>query len=73
MKALHGQTQDAEAVKHATTALLEHEYDDDLYTGVPESRIEQRVGEGVASSGIEWLERIGEIRRAADGSVVFCD
>jgi hypothetical protein len=68
---LHDRVQDGQAVSNAIDALQEHEYDDDLYTGVPESAIQRRVGDETASSGIEWLEQIGAIERASDGSFVL--
>jgi len=51
----------------------EAEYNDGFYNGVPESWIEQRVGEEVSLSRVEWLERIGEVRHVADDLLVFCD
>lgn len=71
IETLYQRTEDGIAVRNAIIALREHEYDGELYSGVPESAIVQRVGEKVASSGIEWLQRIGELERAADGSVVL--
>lgn len=65
---LHDQVQDGQAVSNAIDSLLEHEYDDDLYKGVPESAIRRRVGDETASSGIEWLEQIGAIERVSDDS-----
>ena len=71
IQSLYERTEDGFAVRNAIIALQEHEYDGELYSGVPESAIVQRVGEEVASSGIEWLQRIGELERAADDSVVL--
>ncbi|MFP9193299.1 hypothetical protein ACLI4Q_16830 [Natrialbaceae archaeon A-CW1-1] len=71
VKALHDQSQDGIAVRNAITSLLEFEYNDDLYTGVPESAIERRVGEETTASGIEWLERLEDIERAPDESLVL--
>ncbi len=68
---LHGRVQDGQAVRNAITSLLETEYDDDLYKGVPETAIQRRVGEETASSGIEWLDRIGAVEQASDGSFVL--
>ena len=65
--------EDGAEVKNAIVTLQEREYDDDLYEGVPESAIERQVGEDVASTGIEWLERIGDIQRASDGSVAIAE
>jgi hypothetical protein len=65
---LHDRVQDGQAVSNAIDSLLEHEYDDDLYRGVPESAIQRRVGDETASSGIEWLEQIGAIERVSDDS-----
>jgi hypothetical protein len=70
---LHDRVQDGQAVSNAIDALLEHEYDDELYTGVPESAIQRRVGDETASSGIEWLEQLGAIERASDSSLVFAE
>ena len=67
---LHDRVQDGQAVSNAIDSLLEHEYDDDLYRGVPESAIQRSVGDETASSGIEWLEQLGAIKRASDSSVV---
>jgi len=71
IETLYASSQDGVAVSNAMTSLLEHEYDDNLYAGVPETRIEQRVGKETASSGVEWLVQIGRIQRASDGSLVF--
>ena len=71
IQSLYERTEDGFVVRNAIIALQEHEYDGELYSGVPESAIVQRVGEEVASSGIEWLQRIGELERAADDSVVL--
>ena len=68
---LHERTQDGQAVKNAIISLLEHEYDDGLYEGVPESAIQRRVSGETASSGIDWLEQIDAIERASDGSFVL--
>jgi len=73
VNALHERVQDGVAVRNAIDSLLDFEYSDDLYSGVPESRVERRVGEETASSGINWLKRLGEVRCASDGSLVFCD
>jgi len=70
---LHDRVQDGQAVSNAIDALLEHEYDDDLYRGVPESAIQRRVDDETASSGIKWLEQLGVIKRASDGSVVLVE
>lgn len=59
IKTLHDRVQDGRAVSDAMTTLLEREYDDELYAGVPESSLEQRVGEEAASSGIEWFRTVG--------------
>lgn len=71
VRALYERVQDGTEVKNAIISLREQEYDDDLYTGVPESAIERQVGEEVAASGIAWLERIGDLDRAPDESLVF--
>ncbi len=70
---LHDRVQDGQAVSNAINALLELEYDDDLYRGVPESAIHRRVGDETASSGIEWLEQIGAIETASDDTFVLTD
>ena len=70
---LHDRVQDGQAVSNAIDSLLEHEYDDDLYKGVPESAIQRRVDDEIASSGIEWLERIGTVERASDDSFVLTE
>jgi predicted nucleotidyltransferase len=70
---LHDRTQDGQAVKNAITSLLEHEYDDGLYEGVPESAIQRRVSDETASSGIDWLEQIDALERASDGSFVLTE
>jgi predicted nucleotidyltransferase len=56
---LNGRVRDGTAVKDAIVSLREQEYTDGLYMGVPESAIRRRVGEATASSGIEWLQRLG--------------
>jgi predicted nucleotidyltransferase len=66
---LYSRVQDGAAVRDAIISLREQEYDDDLYIGVPESSIERRVGEETASSGIGWLEHLGNIERASDDSL----
>ncbi|WP_317176018.1 nucleotidyltransferase [Halomontanus rarus] len=71
VKALYDQSQDGIAVRNVLTSLLEFEYNDDLYAGVPESAIERRIGEETTASGIEWLEKIEDIERAPDGSLVL--
>lgn len=69
VQTLYERTKDGHAVRNAVISLREHEYDGDLYSGVPKSAIERRVGEKVAGSGIEWLESVGQVKRPADGSV----
>ena len=69
VQSLYEQSQDGTTVRDAVVSLREHEYDDDLYSGVPESAITRRVGEEVASSGVEWLDRLGDLERASDGSL----
>ena len=73
IKALHGQMQDGIAVRNALVSLLEREYNDDLYEGVPKTAIERRVGEETASSGLGWLERLDDIERASDDSLILND
>lgn len=68
---LYGRVQDGTAVRNAIISLCEQEYDDDLYTGVPESAIERRVGEETALSGVAWLERLGSVERASDDSLLL--
>lgn len=68
---LYGRVQDGTAVRNAIISLREQEYDDDLYTGVPESAIERRVGDKTASSGIGWLERLGTVERVSDDSLLL--
>lgn len=70
---LHDRTQDGQAVSNAINTLREVEYDDGLYRGVPESAIQRHVGDETASSGIEWLEQIGAVERASDGSHVLTE
>jgi hypothetical protein len=71
IQTLYSRMEDGAEVKNAIVTLLEQEYDDNLYSGVPESAIKRRVGEDVASSGIEWLERLGDIQRASDESITL--
>jgi hypothetical protein len=68
---LYDRSQDGSKVRNAIVSLREHEYDDDLYTGVPESALERQLGERTASAGIEWLLRIGDLHRESDGSLVL--
>lgn len=64
---------DAEAVKQCIDLLGETEYADDLYEGVPESRVRDRIGRETAESGIAWLERLGDLTKAGDGSLVLIE
>ena len=73
VETLYSRMKDGAEVKNVIVTLREHEYDDDLYEGVPKSAIERQVGEDVASTGIEWLDRIGELERAADGSIKIAE
>ena len=73
VQTLYERAENGYTVRNAVISLREHEYDDDLYSGVPESAIERRVGKEVASSGIEWLDSLGKVERAADGSVVLSE
>ena len=73
VQTLYERAENGYTVRNAVISLREHEYDDDLYSGVPESAIERRVGKEVASSGIEWLASLGKVERAADGSVVLSE
>ena len=73
VQTLYERAENGYTVRNAVISLREHEYDDDLYSGVPESAIERRVGKEVASSGIEWLASLGQVERAADGSVVLSE
>jgi hypothetical protein len=68
---LYGRTEDAERVVQCVRLLSETEYDDDLYEGVPESRVRSQLDDETAESGIEWLERMGRIERGQDGSLVL--
>jgi predicted nucleotidyltransferase len=68
---LYERSQNGTKVRNAIISLREHDYDDDLYTGVPESAIERQIGEDVAASGINWLDQIGKLDRISDGSVVL--
>lgn len=71
VQTLYERIQNGRKVRNAIRSLQEHEHDDDLYIGVPESAIERRIGKKATSSGIEWLERIGDLERASDGSIVL--
>ena len=73
VQTLYERAENGYTVRNAVISLREHEYDDDLYSGVPESAIERRVGKEVASSGIEWLASLGNVERAADGSVLLSE
>lgn len=73
VETLYSRMKDGAVVKNSIVTLQENEYDDDLYEGVPESAIKRRVGEDVATSGIEWLEQIGDVQRASDGSVTLTE
>lgn len=70
---LHARTQDAEQVRIAIDSLLEFEYSDDFPKGVPEREIQNQVGAETAASGLEWLQRLGEVHRADDDSIVKSD
>ncbi|OYR63702.1 hypothetical protein DJ83_01960 [Halorubrum ezzemoulense] len=68
---LYDRSQDGSKVRNAIVSLREHEYDDDLYTGVPESALERQLGEKTTTSGVEWLLRISDLHRESDGSLVL--
>ncbi|MDB9281592.1 nucleotidyltransferase [Halorubrum ezzemoulense] len=68
---LYDRSQDGSKVRNAIVSLREHEYDDDLYTGVPESALERQLGEETTTSGVEWLLRISDLHRESDGSLVL--
>ena len=68
---LYERGQNGVKVRNAIISLREHEYDDDLYLGVPESAIERQLGEEITTSGIEWLLRVGDLDRESDGSLVL--
>lgn len=68
---LYARTQNAEQVRIALDSLLEFEYSDDFPTGVPERELQARLGEETAASGLEWLQRLGEVYRADDDSIVY--
>ena len=68
---LYERGQNGVKVRNAIISLREHEYDDDLYSGVPERAIEQRVGEEIATSGVGWLMKIGDVDQAPDGSLIL--
>ena len=68
---LYERSQNGSKVRNAIISLREHEYDDDLYSGVPESAIERQLGEKITTAGIEWLVRVGDLDRASDESLVL--
>jgi len=68
---LYERSQNGAKVKNAIISLREHDYDDDLYSGVPESAIERQLGEEITTSGIEWLVQVGDLDRASDGSLIL--
>jgi len=68
---LYERSQNGTKVKNAIISLREHDYDDDLYSGVPESAIERQLGEEITTSGIEWLVQVGDLDRASDGSLIL--
>ena len=68
---LYERSQNGVKVRNAIISLREHEYDDDLYSGVPESAIERQLGEKITTAGIEWLVRVGDLDRASDESLVL--
>lgn len=70
---LHARTQDAEQVRMALESALEFDYRGDFHEGVPVREIQNRVREETATSGLEWLERLGDVHRADDGSIVKSD
>jgi len=71
--ALAQRVENGTKVRDAIVSLREHEYDDNLYAGVPESAISRRVGEETAESGIQWLVRLGAVERAEDDSLALTD
>lgn len=68
---LYERSQNGAKVKNTIISLREHDYDDDLYSGVPESAIERQLGEEITTSGIEWLVQVGDLDRASDGSLIL--
>jgi len=68
---LYERSQNGIKVRNAIISLREHEYDDDLYAGVPKKAIKQRVGEEIATSGVEWLMKIGDVDQAPDESLIL--
>lgn len=66
---LHSKYSAANDVSQRIRDLSETEYADSVYEGVPRWRIEQELGERTVKSGVEWLERIGEVTRYEDGSL----
>ena len=73
MTAFTERVENGTKVRDAIVSLREHEYDDNLYAGVPESAILRRVGEETAESGIQWLVRLGVVERAEDDSLALTD
>lgn len=72
--ALYDQLKDAEQVEQTIVSLYDTEYQDDLYTGVPESRVEQQAADGIeVGAAIDWLQRVDRLRIVSDGSLVPVD
>lgn len=68
---LYERSQNGVKVRNAIISLREYDYDDDLYSGVPERAIERRVGEEIARSGVKWLMKIGDVDQAPDRSLIL--
>jgi len=74
VRTLYEQLEDAEYVEQTIVSLYDTEYQDDLYTGVPKSRVEQQAADDIGvGAAIDWLQRVGRLRIASDGSLVPVD
>lgn len=74
VRALYERLKDAERVEQTVVNLYDTEYQDDLYKGVPKSRLEQRVADAIdVDAAIDWLQHVGRLRIASDESIVPAD
>ncbi|MEA5407001.1 hypothetical protein VB773_05030 [Haloarculaceae archaeon H-GB2-1] len=68
---LYTELEKAETVEQTVWNLYDTEYRDDLYDGVPRSRLERQLPEEVdVDEALEWLRRVDRLQTAPDGSLV---
>lgn len=70
---LHESSSAANDVIDRIRVLSESEYNDELYQGVPQWRIENDLGEESVQVGVTWLQRLGKIESHEDGTLSLID